>query len=32
MQYGISYEVIYNFAKTGFAMGLIARTKIVEKS
>jgi hypothetical protein len=29
MQYGISYKDIYNFDETGFAIGLIATTKVV---
>jgi hypothetical protein len=29
MQYGISYEDIYNFDEMGFAMGLIVTTKVV---
>jgi hypothetical protein len=32
MQYGISTEDIYNFDETGFAMGLIATTKVVTRS
>jgi hypothetical protein len=32
MQYGISYEDIYNFDETGFAMGLIATTKVVTRA
>jgi hypothetical protein len=31
MQYGISSEDIYNFDETGFAMGLIATTKVVTR-
>jgi hypothetical protein len=29
MQYSISHEDIYNYDETGFAMGLIATTKVV---
>jgi hypothetical protein len=32
MQYGISHEDIYNFDETGFAMGLIATTKVVTRA
>jgi hypothetical protein len=32
MQYGISHEDIYNFNETGFAMGLIATTKVVTRA
>ena len=31
-QYGIQDEDIYNFDKTGFAMGLIATTKVVSRA
>jgi hypothetical protein len=29
MQHGIALEDIYNFDETGFAMGLVATTKVV---
>jgi hypothetical protein len=32
MQYSISHEDIYNFDETGFAMGLIAATKVVTRA
>ena len=32
MQYGIAQEDIYNFDETGFAMGLIATTKVVTRA
>jgi hypothetical protein len=32
MQYGISYKDIYNFDEIGFAMGLIATTKVVTRA
>ena len=32
MQYGIAFEDIYNFDETGFAMGLIATTKVVTRA
>jgi hypothetical protein len=32
MQYGVADEDIYNFDETGFAMGLVATTKVVTRS
>jgi predicted HTH domain antitoxin len=32
MQYGIAHEDIYNFDETGFAIGLIATTKVVTRA
>ena len=32
MQHGIAYKDIYNFDKTGYAMGLVATAKVVTRA